>query len=190
MIMNVATTNLTNQFLIAMPALADPNFARTVSYICQHNTDGAMGIVINRPLGIHLNEVLTHMEIEISNHSCADMTVFLGGPVQTDRGFVLHQPAGAWESSLRITENLAVTTSRDILSAIAQGNGPDRVLVALGYAGWAAGQLEEEIAENAWLSGPSDTGVLFSVEAGGRWQAAAAGLGVDLSLLSSETGHG
>ncbi len=185
-----ASTNLTDQFLIAMPTLQDPNFVRTVSYICQHSDEGAMGIVINRPLDVRLHEVLEHMEIEISAHSRVNIPVFLGGPVQPERGFVLHEPPGHWESSLQITNRLAITTSRDILRAIAQGEGPDRMLIALGYAGWSAGQLEHEMAENAWLSGPATPTVLFNTEVEERWIAAAAALGIDLTLLSAETGHG
>lgn len=186
----MATTSyLTNRFLIAMPSLADPNFSRTVTYVCEHNDEGAMGIVINRPLDLHLGDVLSHMDIKPPGGSVANMPVVLGGPVQRERGFVLHQPASAWDATLRVTDTIAVTTSRDILAAIAGGQGPDHVLVALGYAGWGAGQLEREMADNAWLSGPAASDILFDLPYPERWEAAAALLGVDLKTLSDEVGH-
>lgn len=181
--------SLTNHFLIAMPTLADPNFSRTVTYICEHNEDGAMGIVINRPSDLRLGELLDHLECEGENAAASSRPVYLGGPVQRDRGFVLHRPGGDWDSSLQIAEGISVTTSKDILEAIAQARGPEAYLVALGYAGWGAGQLEAEMAENSWLSGPADPAVIFEREATERWRAAAALLGVDLALLSSQTGH-
>ncbi len=180
---------LTNHFLIAMPALADPNFARTVTYICEHNADGAMGIVINRPLELSLGDVLGHMDITTEKSHVAQMPVVLGGPVQRERGFVLHQPAGDWEATLKVTDAIAITTSRDILSAIAEDSGPERMLIALGYAGWGAGQLEQEMADNAWLSGPANAEILFGMPYTERWEAAVALLGVDLSNLSDEVGH-
>jgi putative transcriptional regulator len=180
---------LTNHFLIAMPTLADPNFFHTVTYICEHNGEGAMGIVFNRPLGITLGEVLEHMNITTDDDEVMRRPVFLGGPVQRERGFVIHQPVGRWESSLAVTHELGVTTSRDVLAAIAQGDGPSRALVALGYAGWGAGQLEQEMADNAWLSGPADLSIMFETPVDERWRAAAALLGVDLNLLSGEAGH-
>jgi putative transcriptional regulator len=184
--------NFTNHFLIAMPDLADPNFYHTVTYVCAHNQDGAMGIVINRPMDLDLGEVLDHMQIETT--SSGDMSrhlpIYQGGPVQPERGFVLHQPPGKWDAMLMVTPQLGVTTSRDILTAIASGKGPSRLLVALGYAGWTAGQLEKEMAENAWLSAPADVSIMFDVPAERRWQAAAAGMGIDLNLLSTQAGHG
>lgn len=183
------TVSLTNHFLIAMPGLADANFTHTVTYICEHNERGAMGLVINRPLEIALREVLEHMELAPSDRPEVDRTVFSGGPVQPEHGFVLHTPVGEWDSSLAITERIAVTTSRDILAAINDGRGPEHYLMALGYAGWGEGQLEEEMAQNAWLSGPADPTILFETPAEQRWSAAAALLGVDLNLLSSEAGH-
>jgi putative transcriptional regulator len=184
-----ASQFLTNHFLIAMPQLADPNFFHTVTYICEHNSDGALGIVINRPMDVRLGEVFEHMGVQATDAHSAELPVYMGGPVQRERGFVLHEPPGEWEATLQITEALSVTTSRDILDAIAQGAGPKRALIALGYAGWAAGQLEQEIANNAWLSGPADPRVLFDVPDEQRWQAAASLLGVDLNLLSGDAGH-
>lgn len=187
-IMSVAM-NLTNQFLIAMPALADPNFYRTVTYLCAHNSEGAMGIVINRPLDLNLDEVLGHMDIEATDPYVKEMRVIQGGPVQTERGFVIHRPAGEWDTVLPVGGDVAIATSRDILAAIAQGEGPDNAVVALGYAGWGAGQLEREVAENAWLSGPADTNIMFNVPYEDRWESAARLLGVDLGRLSGEAGH-
>ncbi len=181
--------NLTNQFLIAMPALADPNFVRTVTYVCVHNREGAMGIVINRPLDLTLGEVLGHMDIDSENAEVHETPVVQGGPVQPERGFVLHQPAGAWDTVLHVEGGLSVATSRDILTAIAEGNGPTDALVALGYAGWGAGQLEREVTENAWLSGPADSSIIFNAPYHDRWESAARLLGVDIDRLSGEAGH-
>jgi putative transcriptional regulator len=180
---------LTNHFLIAMPALADPNFFHTVTYICEHNENGAMGIVINRPMDLSLGDVLKQLKIEPSQNIDTAIRIYEGGPVQREHGFVIHSPLGAWDSSLRVTPDIAITTSRDILTAIAHNEGPERYLIALGYAGWGAGQLEQEMSDNAWLSGPADEKILFDMEAEKRWSAAAALLGIDVNLLSSEVGH-
>lgn len=184
-----ASSNLTNHFLIAMPQLADPNFFHTVTYICEHNEDGALGIVINRPLELTLGEVLEHMDLAADDNDATAQVVYQGGPVQQERGFVLHEPVTQWDATLPITEHIGVTTSRDILEAIAKGDGPQHSLIALGYAGWGAGQLEQELAQNAWLSGPADKGILFETPHEKRWEAAAALLGVDLNLLSGDAGH-
>jgi putative transcriptional regulator len=181
--------DLTNQFLIAMPALEDPNFARTVTYVCAHNADGAMGIVINRPLPLELGEVLEQMQLEPDNRGIAAQTVFQGGPVHRDRGFILHRPALDYGSTIRVTDEIAVSTSREILVAMARGEGPGETLVALGYAGWGAGQLEQEMQQNAWLNGPACADILFHAPAELRWEQAAARLGIDLGLLSSDVGH-
>lgn len=182
-------TRLANHFLIAMPALADPNFHRTVTLICEHSTEGAMGIVINRTTDLALGDVLRQLGLDADQSEKRAMPVYLGGPVQTNRGFVLHEPLGNWESTLPITETLGVSTSRDILAAIAQNRGPEKCLVAIGYAGWGAGQLEREIAENSWLNGPADRHILFETPVEHRWHKAARLAGVDLSLLSTEAGH-
>ncbi|MGE0082170.1 MAG: YqgE/AlgH family protein [Thiohalomonadaceae bacterium] len=183
------TKSLANHFLIAMPSLQDPNFSQTVTYVCEHSAAGAMGIVINRPLRLTVGEVLEHMQITPGEHVDVEHDVLMGGPVQGEHGFVLHTPPGKWSSSVRITDRIAVTTSRDILAAIAEGRGPERYLLALGYAGWGAGQLEREMAENAWLSGPADPRILFELPLEERWRAAAALIGIDLNLLSTEVGH-
>ncbi|MES9990577.1 MAG: YqgE/AlgH family protein [Candidatus Thiodiazotropha sp.] len=182
-------TNLTDHFLIAMPRLEDPNFFHTVTYICEHTTDGAMGIVINRPMDLHLADIFEQLEIKISTSEIAEQPVYIGGPVQSDRGFVLHDTSTDWASTLKITSEISVTTSLDILEAIAVGKGPQRALVALGYAGWGAGQLENELSQNAWLSGPAKSEIIFDRASDERWQAAADLLGVDLNLLSGDTGH-
>ncbi len=183
------TTNLTNQFLIAMPALADPNFYHTVTYVCAHNEDGAMGIVINRPMDLNLGDIMTQMNIDVTADRVKSLPIFDGGPVQRERGFVIHRPGGKWDAMLEVGSELSVTTSRDILVAVANGKGPEKTLIALGYAGWGAGQLEKEIAENAWLHGPASERVLFEMPHEERWQAAAALVGVDFDRLSGEAGH-
>ena len=181
--------DLTNQFLIAMPSLQDPNFYRTVTYLCAHNDEGAMGIIINRPLDLNLGEVLDHMSIEVQIENVNDMMVLQGGPVQRERGFVIHEPAGEWDAVLAVGNEIGVATSRDILTAVAHGHGPQRAVVALGYAGWGAGQLEREVQENAWLSGPADSSIIFDLPYEKRYESAARLLGVDLDRLSGEAGH-
>ena len=184
-----ASVSLANHFLIAMPKLADPNFSRTVTLICEHSAEGAMGIVINRATDLRLGDIFAQLDIDPAHAAHSNMPIHFGGPVQNNRGFVLHEPLGKWESTLSVTSNLGVSTSRDILSAIAQNKGPTSCLVALGYAGWAAGQLEREITENSWLSVPADRSILFETPVESRWNAAARMVGVDLSTLSSEAGH-
>ncbi len=182
-------TSLTNHFLIAMPGLLDPNFARTVTYICEHGEHGAMGIVINRPLEVTLGPLLSQLGITPRDPGVARIPIYQGGPVQTDRGFVLHSGGHTYESTLPITPEISITTSRDILEAIAAGEGPEQVLIALGYAGWAGGQLEQEMSANAWLNGPASSEIIFRLKPSARWLAAAQLLGVDLNLMSGEAGH-
>ena len=182
-------TNLTNQFLISMPSLKDPNFEKTVTYICAHNEDGAMGIVINKPLEIGLGEIFAQMDITIDNTSANNRPVFQGGPVQMDHGFILHQSSQEWDSSIVVSPDLTVTTSKDILEAMAGGEGPEESLVALGYAGWSAGQLEDELMANAWLTGPADSDIIFNTSSEQCWEAAAQHIGVDIEKLSSDIGH-
>jgi|SRR5690625_2811819 len=181
--------DLTHHFLIAMPSLADPNFSRTVTYLCQHDADGALGIVINRPTDVRLDELLQHLELSDPDPAVAEQPVLLGGPVQRERGFVLHRHDQDWDASLPVADDIVLTTSKDILAAIARGAGPNDYVVALGYAGWGPGQLEQELAENSWLSGPASADVLFNVPFEQRWQAAASLLGVDISLLSTTAGR-
>lgn len=180
---------LTNQFLIAMPGMQDPNFAQTVTLVCEHSDRGALGIVINRPLTMDLGDVFAQLGLDASHSRVTRQHVLHGGPVATDRGFVLHSPDKGWESTLPVSDRLHLTTSRDILDALADGRGPERAVIALGYAGWEAGQLEEELAQNAWLTAPADETLLFEVPAEERWQAAGRLLGINLLHLSSQAGH-
>lgn len=181
--------SLSNQFLIAMPQLADPNFARTLTLICEHTEDGAMGIVVNRTLDLNLGELLEHMQISGASEQLREHPVYYGGPVEPERGFVLHRPIGAWKTTVALTPSLGLTTSRDILANMASEDAPQDTLVLLGYAGWGPGQLEEELAGNAWLTLPAEESILFETEASQRWQAAAQRLGVDINFLSGDIGH-
>ena len=172
-----------------MPSLTDSMFAHSVTYVCEHSDQGAMGIVINQPMGIPLREILDHLHVE-NPSAHLDDPVMAGGPVQTDRGFVLHRSSDLrWESTIVITDEISLTTSRDILDSMAHADGPTDSLVALGYAGWSAGQLEDEIAANAWLTLPADSAIIFSVPIEQRLNAAAAKLGVNMALISSSAGH-
>ena len=182
-------TDLTNHFLIAMPSLRDPNFEKTVTYICAHNEEGAMGIVINKPLDIELGEIFQQMDISANNATVNNKMIFLGGPVHTDRGFILHQTNTEWESSIIVSDEMCVTTSKDILEAIAVGDGPSKSHIVLGYAGWAEGQLEQEIMDNAWLSGPADLDIIFNTPYDKCWNLAANNMGIDISKLSLDIGH-
>lgn len=180
---------LESQMLIAMPGMADPNFARSVTLMCQHTEEGAIGITINRVSDFTLGEILDQLNISCEVDGIRDDAVLEGGPVNRDRGFVLHSPLAGFESSLAISEDIMVTTSRDILQALADGKGPDRYIVALGYAGWGDGQLEEEMRENAWLSVPADSAIVFESAIADRWVKAVSTLGVDISNLHDVGGH-
>ncbi len=182
-------SNLINNFLIAMPNLADPNFSQTVTYMCDHNEEGAMGLVVNRPLEIDFSELLEHLDMTDTRKHPGYVPIYQGGPVQTERGFVLHEGLGNWEATLAVTATIGVTMSQDIIEAIAHGKGPCRYLVMLGYAGWGNGQLETELASNAWLNGPADAEILFDTPIEQRWTAAASHLGIELNNLSSDIGH-
>lgn len=181
--------NLTHHFLIAMPNMQDPCFARTLTYICEHDEDGAMGIIINRPTDLTLQALYEQVDIPLLDTGIHDHAVFFGGPVHMERGFVLHQPAGEWTTSVSRNDDIGLTTSKDILTAVGQGQGPDRFLVALGYAGWEAGQLEAELAQNAWLSVPANFDILFDRLPAERLSAAMHLLGFDMLHLSDEAGH-
>ena len=182
------TINLTRHFLIAMPAMADPNFSRTLTFVCEHNERGALGIVVNRPIEVTLGALFKQVEIPLEDSPLSEQPVFYGGPVQFDHGFVLHRPLGAWKSTLPVGE-IGLTTSRDILEAMAGGRGPREQLVALGYAGWGAGQLEDEILRNGWLTVAADLDVIFDVPPEGRYDAAMQKLGVNAANLHEEAGH-
>jgi putative transcriptional regulator len=180
---------LRDHFLLAMPCLSEGIFSHSITYICEHGESGAMGIVINQPLDLSVDEIFEHLQIT-PRQDFSDMPVMAGGPVQIDHGFVLHRKCDtSWEASLKVTSEITLTTSRDILRAIANDNGPDDHLIALGYAGWAAGQLEQELAENSWLTLPANSDIIFSTPADQRLGAAAALLGIDMNLISGEAGH-
>jgi putative transcriptional regulator len=183
------SVDLTQHFLIAMPAMTDPHFAKTLTFICEHNEQGALGVVVNRPIDMTLHALLQQIEIVPLSESARAVPVHYGGPVQIDRGFVLHAPTGAWQSTLKVGEMLGLTTSRDILQAVARGDGPPQLLVMLGYAGWAPGQLEHELAQNAWLTVAADPHILFETPAEQRYEAGLKLLGIDLSMLSDDAGH-
>lgn len=181
---------MSNQFLIAMPNLADTNFSHTVSYLCQHNEEGALAIVINRPIGMNLGHIFEQMGIK-SSPKITNTPVFSGGPVQQERGFIIHNKGPeTWESSISISDTTALTSSRDILEAIAIDQGPSQYLIALGYAGWGAGQLEHEIISNAWLNTPYEQDILYNTPVENRWMAAANQLGIDINQLTAPAGHG
>ena len=186
--------DLTNQFLIAMPGMASDTFAGTVVYLCEHNADGALGLVINKPLDIKLRNLFEKVELTLDRDDLADAPVYYGGPVQTERGFVLHEkrPADsvAYNSTLAIPGGaLEMTTSKDVLEALSSGGGPKRVLVTLGYSGWGAGQLEDELSRNGWLNVGAVPEVIFDTPAEKRYERALSLLGIDLSVLSQEAGH-
>jgi len=183
------TTSLANNLLVAMPSLADGNFAQSVTLICEHSDKGALGIVLNKPLDMKLGDVLAQMKLDTTQAATAAQPVLRGGPVHTDRGFVLHRPGGEWDSTHKISEFIQVTTSRDVLAAMARGAGPRDAFVALGYAGWEPGQLEREILDNSWLSVPMNEQLVFEVPFEQRWQAAWQLLGVHSSRVSLVAGH-
>ncbi|MCX2980047.1 YqgE/AlgH family protein [Halieaceae bacterium IMCC14734] len=182
-------SSLRNHFLLAMPGLTDAMFSHSITYICEHNEQGAMGLVINHPLDLSVGDVLKHLELDAYGQ-WGDVPVLAGGPVKPDRGFVLHQPTERqWDSSVAVTDHIHLTTSRDILAALAADDGLENAVITLGYAGWSAGQLEHEILENSWLTLPADSAIIFDTPYQNRAIAAAAGLGIDLNLLSGEAGH-
>ena len=181
--------NLTGHFLIAMPSLNDGFFNHAVTYICEHDDSGSFGVIINQETTVTLKQVIKEMKIECADDYDENKPVFIGGPVDQGRGFILHRPAGNWSSSLIVKNDVALTTSKDRLQAIANNEGPEDCIVALGYAGWAAGQLEQEMASNTWLSCPADEQIIFDTPVEERWKAAAKLIGVDLSLLSHDAGH-
>ena len=184
-----ASYNLTGHFLIAMPSLNDSFFNQAVTYICEHDEAGSFGLIINQQSEIHLKQVIKEMKIESGSNYDEEQSIFIGGPVDQGRGFILHRPTGNWSSSLIVNDHVALTTSKDILQAIANNEGPKDCIVALGYAGWAAGQLEQEMADNTWLSCPADEQIIFNTPVEERWKAAAKLIGVDLSLMSNDAGH-
>ncbi len=186
---NPTLNSLANNLLVAMPSLADGHFAQSVTLVCEHSDKGALGIVLNKPLEMKLGDVLAQMKLDAADQKTTELPVLRGGPVHTDRGFVLHRPGGAWDSTHKISEQVQVTTSRDVLAAIARGEGPRDAFIALGYAGWEPGQLEQEILDNAWLSLPVSEQLIYEVPFEQRWQAAWQMLGVHSSRVSLVAGH-
>jgi len=182
-------TSLNTQLLVAVPSLADPHFTRTVTLICQHGEHGAMGVVVNRALDITLGEIFVQMGIDSDDSALLATPVLAGGPVHSERGFVIHDGSKTWDSTLTIGHGLSVTTSRDVLEAIARGKGPPQAVVVLGCAGWGAGQLEQELAGHSWLAAPFDPRILFELPLDARWQAAAGGIGVDMMRMADYSGH-
>lgn len=189
--MSAKPASLRDHFLISMPHMHDLHFAQTVTYICDHSEYGAMGIVINRPVDLRLDGLLKHLDLSETPRVLENPQVYAGGPVQGERGFVLHRARTdqPWLASYQVTDEICLTTSIDILEAIASGTGPKDALIALGYAGWGAGQLEREISENAWLSCPANLDIMFRIPADDRLQAAASLLGINLDLLTAQAGH-
>lgn len=181
--------NFTDHFLIAMPQMLDPNFAGTLTYICDHGEQGALGVVVNRPIELNLESLFSQIGLDLIDEHLKQEPVYYGGPVQVERGFVLHRPVGTWGSTLSVNDRVGLTTSKDILEATARKEGPAEILVTLGYAGWGPGQLEDEIKQNAWLTVPADPQVIFCYPAEARLSAAMHLLGIDLSMLSEEAGH-
>jgi putative transcriptional regulator len=183
--------NLTNQFLIAMPSMVDPTFSGTVVYLCDHSERGAFGLVINRPTDIDLEALFSRIDLKLEIEPLLHVPVYFGGPVQTERGFVLHEAVGTsnYTSSMSVPSGLEMTTSKDVLEAVANGSGPKRFLLTLGHAGWGAGQLEDEISKNGWLTVEADPKIVFDVPAEQRFEAAMGLLGISPSMLSGEAGH-
>ncbi len=180
---------LGNHLLIAMPSLQDSNFDHTVSLICEHNEEGAMGFVLNRPTSLPIHDLFDHMDIAVTVPLSSQQMLHTGGPVQPERGFVIHSPVGEWESTLELTPEIGITASRDILFAIANGDGPEKQIITLGYAGWGAGQLEREFSENSWLSVEASEELIFDTDNTLLWQRSADQLGIDINTLTTQAGH-
>ena len=191
--MTAGSINLTNQFLIAMPGMGDGTFAGTVVYLCEHTDQGALGLVINKPIDIKLKNLFEKVELSLDREDLADEPVYFGGPVQTERGFVLHErlgeDGGHYNSSLQIQGGLEMTTSKDVLEALSHGAGPKKMLVTLGYSGWGAGQLEEEMSRNGWINVSAERGIIFDTPVEQRYEKALSLLGIDARMLSQDAGH-
>lgn len=178
--------SLRHHFLVASPYLADPRFHGAVIYLCEHSDEGALGLMINQPLDIHLGEILEQLDMHGGE---LDLPVFSGGPVEPERGFVLHPPGTSWQNTATVTDEVLLTTSRDILAGIGQDQGPQEFLVALGYSGWSEGQLEQELGSNSWLTCPASTDILFRTPWEERYKAVLTKIGIDLNQLSESIGH-
>jgi putative transcriptional regulator len=185
--------NLTDHFLIAMPSMLDPVFGGTVVYLCEHNADGALGVIINKATDMTMDVLFDRIDLKLeiaAGHESADQKpVMFGGPVQVERGFVLHTPHGGFSSMMKITDDIGLTTSKDVLEAVAGGDGPRRILVSLGCSGWSAGQLEEEIGRNGWLTVRADPAIIFDLPIEDRFFAAMKLLGIDPMMLTGDAGH-
>ena len=181
--------NLTDNFLIAMPSLEDPYFAQALVYICEHTENGALGIIVNRPLDMDLAGLFEKIDIKLENPVLAKLPVYFGGPVQLDRGFVLHRPIGHWQSTLKVSDEVGLTSSRDVLTSVGSAGLPSEIIVSLGYSGWDAGQLEDELAQNSWLTVPAKSSILFDLPPEERLPAAMQKLGISFSQLSDVAGH-
>lgn len=184
-----SASSLANHFLIAMPEMADANFGGTVVFVAEHGPKGALGLVINRPTDLDLGTLFERIELDLSASERAREPVYYGGPVQRDRGFVLHRPVGDWNSTVTVTDEIGLTSSKDVLEAVAQGRGPEALLVTLGYSGWGPGQLEDEIAKNAWLTVPATPGLIFETPVDERFLGAFQLLGIDPTFLAPSAGH-
>lgn len=184
-----ADGSLTNQLLIAMPGMLDPNFSTTVTLICEHNDEGALGIVINRPTSLKLSGLFEQLSVDDPDPQAASSPVLSGGPVGTERGFVLHGPQHSYDNTLAVSDDIRLTLSRDVIDAMAEGKGPQDTLVALGYAGWEPGQLEDEMLANSWLNVPATPEIVFKTPFADRWDSAARTLGIDISCISTDAGH-
>ncbi|MDR2031086.1 MAG: YqgE/AlgH family protein [Azoarcus sp.] len=187
--MDNVSSNFAHHFLVAMPHMADPHFARTLTYIAEHNEQGALGVIVNRPLDMTLGTLFERVDLQLDVEGFTGQPVYFGGPVQTDRGFVLHRPSGEWHSTLRVNDEVGLTSSRDILQAIGSKGEPREVLVSLGFAAWTAGQLEQELVDNAWLTIPADMSIVFGMPPEERLSAAVHKLGIDLAQISEIAGH-
>ncbi|HUQ26191.1 MAG TPA: YqgE/AlgH family protein [Burkholderiales bacterium] len=185
----MSSVNLTHHFLIAMPSMADPYFSKTLTYICEHNDQGALGLVVNRPIDMTLKALFERLSLQMGDARNANAPIYFGGPVQTDRGFVLHAPTGDWQATLPVRDVIGLTTSKDILEAVGRGEGPEKILVTLGYAGWSPGQLEHELSQNAWLTVEARDGIIFDTPSEERLPAAMELLGVDYARLQDSAGH-
>ena len=183
------SVNLTDNFLIAMPALEDPYFSNALVYICEHNENGALGVIVNRPIDMSLAGLLEKIDIKLEAESMANLPVYFGGPVQLDRGFVLHRPHGQWQSTLVVNSEIGLTSSRDVLASVGKEGLPAEIIVTLGYAGWEAGQLESELSQNSWLTVPAKPDILFEMPPEERLPAAMQNLGVSFTQLSDVAGH-
>ena len=184
-----ADDSLVNQLLIAMPGMLDPNFSTTVTLICEHNDEGALGIVVNRPTTLKLGGLFEQLSVKDPDPDVAKSPVLSGGPVGTERGFVLHGPKHSYENTLAVSDDIRLTLSRDVIDAMATGQGPDNALVAIGYAGWEPGQLEDEMLANAWLNVPATPEIVFETPFAARWNSAARTLGIDIASMSTDAGH-